>query len=165
MGGRVCVGKIIGAHGVRGLVKLKSFTENPRDLTAYGALMDDSSMEVKIDILSGGEKELIARIDGVEDRSRAETYKGKSLYIDRAALPEATEHEYYHADLVGLTALSHDGRHIGTVTALHNFGAGDILEIENDAKDTTLLPFTRAFVPHIDLEHRQITLADYDEVS
>ena len=156
------MGKIIGAHGVRGLVKLKSFTQNPRDLTAYGPLSDDSGLTLKIKILSGGREEFIAQIDGVEDRERAGTYKSKALYIDRASLPASAEHEYYHADLIGLAVLSHDGRHLGTVAAVQNFGAGDIVEI-NNGKDTTLLPFTRAFMPDVDLAKKQITLADYDE--
>jgi 16S rRNA processing protein RimM len=165
MADRVCVGRIIAPHGVRGLVKLKSFTENPRDLTAYGPLSDETGGVVKVELLSGGKEEFIARIDGVTDRTRAEACKGMMLYVDRGALPAPESSEYYHADLVGLTVLAHDGRHLGTVSALHNFGAGDILEIATQNADTILLPFSRAFVPEIDFANRQITLADYDEIS
>ena len=127
---RICVGVIVGAHGVRGLVRVKSFTEEPADIAAYGPLGDAKcARQYALDVTGSAKGVLLARIDGVADRNAAEALKGTELYIDRDALPQPDEDEFYHTDLIGLPALLADGSAYGTVRALHEFGAGDMIEI------------------------------------
>ena len=148
---RLCVGVIAGAHGVRGLVKIKSFTEDPAKLTAYGALTDESGARRYQVALTGRAKGvLLARIEGVGDRDAARALSGARLYIARAALPEPEDEEYYHADLIGLAVEDRAGAPLGRVAAVQNFGAGDILEIERPDQGTLLVPFTKAAVPLVD---------------
>lgn len=150
-GERLCVGVIAGAHGVRGLVKIKSFTADPANLTAYGALTDESGARRYQVALTGRAKGvLLARIEGVDDRDAARALRGARLYIARAALPEPEDEEYYHADLIGLAVEDRAGAPLGRVAAVQNFGAGDILEIERPDQGTLLVPFTKAAVPLVD---------------
>lgn len=155
---RVCLGAIAGAHGVRGLVKIKSFTEVPEDVAAYGPLTDaDGERRFEIRLTGGRAKDLLlGEIAGIADRDRAEALRGQRLYVERAALPEPEPETFYHADLVGLRAEDRSGRVLGRVAAVDNFGAGDILEIvpdeESEAGAPLMLPFTRAVVPEVDLE-------------
>ena len=156
---RICVGVIVGAHGVRGLVRVKSFTEEPADIAAYGPLGNAKGARQYSLVVTGSAKGvLLARIDGVADRNAAEALKGTELYIDRDALPQPDEDEFYHTDLIGLPALLADGSAYGTVRALHEFGAGDMIEIALDGGGVSVLPFTRAVVPEIDLEAGHITV-------
>ena len=156
---RICVGVIVGAHGVRGLVRVKSFTEEPADIAVYGPLGDaKGARQYALDVTGSAKGVLLARIDGVADRNAAEALKGTELYIDRDALPQPDEDEFYHTDLIGLPALLSDGSAYGTVRALHEFGAGDMIEIALDGGGVSVLPFTRAVVPEIDLEAGHITV-------
>ena len=156
---RVLVGVVAAAHGVRGLVKVKSYTAVPADIAAYGPLADETGRRrVGLHVMSAaGAGTLICRIDGVDDRDAAEALKGLRLYVDRAALPPPDAEEYYHADLIGLAAELPDGTPFGRVVAVHNHGAGDILEIERLAEGlagrppVVDLPFTRAVVPVVDI--------------
>ena len=149
---RVCLGVITGAHGVRGLVKVKSFAEVPEDLAAYGPLTDEDGARVYTLSVTGHSKDaLLVRVEGVGDRDQAQALKGTRLFVPRDVLPALDEEEtYYHADLLGLAAEDREGRPLGLVAAVHNFGAGDILEL--DGKDRRLVPFTREAVPEVDLE-------------
>lgn len=154
--GRLLVGAIAAPHGVRGLVKVKSFTAEPADIAAYGPLSDESGRRrITLQVMSaasGGA--LICRIDGIADRDAAEALRGLRLYVERAALPApAAAEEYYHADLIGLAATLADGTAFGRVVAVQNYGAGDILEIERDGGTPRLvdLPFTRTVVPVVDI--------------
>lgn len=148
---RICVGAIAGAHGVRGLVRLKSFTERPEDLTAYGPLTDASGQRCFEVSLSGRARDaLLARIAGVTDRDQAAALRGMRLYVARAALPEPKADEFYHADLIGLRAEATDGTVLGRVSAVHTFGGNDVLEIAPAAGETILIPFTRQAVPAIE---------------
>lgn len=149
---RVCLGVIAGAHGVRGLVRIKSFTEAPEDIAAYGPLGDEAGRR-RFEIAVKGESKgaVLAAIAGVDNRDAAEALKGTRLYVDRAALPPPEEEEYYHADLIGLVAETRGGERLGRVVAVHNFGAGDILAIEHPDGAELLLPFTKAVVPEVDL--------------
>ncbi|MCH9011866.1 MAG: ribosome maturation factor RimM [Proteobacteria bacterium] len=150
-GERLCVGVIAGAHGVRGLVKIKSFTEDPANLTAYGALTDESgARRYQVAVTGRAKGVLLARIEGVGDRDAARALRGARLYIARAALPEPEDEEYYHADLIGLAVEDRAGAPLGRVAAVQNFGAGDILEIERPDEETLLVPFTKAAVPLVD---------------
>ncbi len=153
---RLLVGAIAAPHGVRGLVKVKSFTAAPADIAAYGPLSDETGRRrITLQVMSAaGGGALICRIDGVADRDAAEALRGLRLYVERAALPApAAAEEYYHADLIGLAATLADGTNFGRVVAVQNYGAGDILEIERESETPRLvdLPFTRAVVPVVDI--------------
>ena len=148
---RLCVGVIAGAHGVRGLVKIKSFTADPANLTAYGPLTDASgARRYQVAVTGRAKGVLLARIEGVGDRDAARALRGARLYVARAALPEPEDEEYYHADLIGLAVEDRAGAPLGRVAAVQNFGAGDILEIERPDQGTLLVPFTKAAVPLVD---------------
>ena len=149
--GRLCVGVIAGAHGVRGLVRIKSFTEDPAGLTAYGPLTDEAgARRFEVTVTGRTKGVLLARIAGVNDRDAAQALCGARLYVARAALPELDEEEYYHADLIGLDAADRDGAPLGKVSAVHDFGAGDVLEIERPDGESLLVPFTKTAVPRVD---------------
>ena len=161
---RICVGAIAGAHGVKGLVKIKSFTEEPDGVAAYGPLSDEAGEREFTIALTGRAKGLIiARIDGVEDRNMAEALRGTRLYVERAALPPTAEEAYYHTDLIGLEAVGMDGAPVGEVKALYNYGAGDLIEIQRRDKDLLLLPFTKAAVPEVDLEGGRLVVREPEE--
>ena len=148
----VCVGVVAGAHGVRGLVRVKSFTERPEDIVAYGPLSDEGGARTLILTLAGRSKgQLLARIEGVADRDAAEALKGVRLHVPRAALPEPEADSFYHGDLIGLAAEYPDGRPLGRVRAVHDFGAGTVLELTLAAGGAAMLPFTRDVVPLVDL--------------
>jgi 16S rRNA processing protein RimM len=155
---RVCLGVVAGAHGVRGAVRLKSFAQNPADIARYGPLEDESgAARYSVRLLGSARSRsphqdiLIAKLSGVADRDRAEALRGLRLYLPREALPPPGEEEYYHADLIGLAAVLHDGTRLGEVRAVHDFGAGDTLEIARPAGQPVMLPFTRRVVPVVDL--------------
>jgi len=148
---RICVGQILGAHGVRGLVKLASFTEDPEAITQYGALTDEAGTRVfSVELVGANKGQWIARIDAVDDRDVAQALSGTRLFVDRDRLPPPDEDEFYHADLIGLRVELPDGTTLGTVAAMHNFGAGDIIEIALTSGKRPLLPFDRQTVPEID---------------
>ena len=163
---RVCLGAIAGAHGVRGLVKIKSFTQDPADLTAYGALADESGgRRFEIAVTGQAKGLLVARIAGVEDRDAAQALRGVRLTVARAALPEPEDAEdYYRADLIGLAAEDPQGRPLGTVTAVENYGAGDFLEIARAEGAPLLVPFTKVVVPLIDLEGGRVVVDPPEEI-
>jgi 16S rRNA processing protein RimM len=149
---RVCLGLVAGAHGVRGAVRLKSFAQEPADIARYGPLEDESGAARFIVRLIGAAKGvLIAQLSGVADRDRAEAMRGARLYLPRAALPPPADDEYYHTDLIGLAAVDRDGAAIGAVHAVHDFGAGDTLEIARPEGQPVMVPFTRAAVPVVDV--------------
>ena len=150
---RVCVAQIGAAHGVRGEVRLRSFTQDPQAVTSYGPLeSEDGARRFTIEALRPAKDHFVARIAGVNDREAAERLTNLRLYVSRAALPPTGDDEFYHADLVGLTAFRPDGTPLGTVTAIHNFGAGDIVEIKRDGAEPLLVPFTDTAVPAIDMK-------------
>ncbi|MBP5858953.1 ribosome maturation factor RimM [Marivibrio halodurans] len=149
---RLLIGQIGAAHGVRGLVRVKSFTADPADLTAYGAPRDAAGRAVALEIVGQSKGQLLARIDGVADRNAADAWRGTDLYIDRADLPKPEDaDDFYHADLLGLRVEDKAGRTIGHVRAIHDFGAGDVLEIVEEGGESRYLPFTREAVPSVDL--------------
>ncbi|MBE6458349.1 MAG: 16S rRNA processing protein RimM [Alphaproteobacteria bacterium] len=151
---KICLGAIVGVHGIRGEVKVKSFTEDECNLTKYGRLLNESG-DCEFDLkIVGHSKELLrVKIKGVEDRTLAETLIGTGLYIERSRLPEPEEDEFYHADLIGLEARSKDGDILGTVNALYNFGAGDLIELKMADGHFEMLPFTMKYVPTIDIKN------------
>ena len=149
---RICLGVVTGAHGVRGRVRVKSFTAEPHAIARYGALESEAGeRRFELEITGAGKGVLIAHIDGVDDRDAAERLKGMRLYVRRGALPPPEAEEFYQADLVGLAARRSDGTVMGKVSAVHDFGAGASLEIEDAAGKALLVPFTRSAVPQIDI--------------
>ncbi len=147
---RVLMGAIIGAHGVRGHVRIKSFAAAPKDIASYGPLADARGRAYKLTVKGGADDIVIAAIDWVTDRDQAEALKGTDLFVPRDALPAAEDGAFYHADLVGLEARLTDGTVFGTVRAVHDFGAGDSLEIAR-ADGDVMVPFTSAAVPVVDV--------------
>ncbi len=175
----VCLARIVAAHGVRGEVVLKSYCERPENVAAYGPLFDETGERViEIVGLRLAKKGVVARLKGIEDRNAAEALKGLRLHVRRSVLPAPQADEWYHADLIGLEVVTPEGVRIGTLVAIHDFGAGDLLEIGlvgnrgtkgkagdkakgnagdkakgkagDKSGDTVLVPFTRAHVPEVD---------------
>jgi len=158
---RVCVARIGAAHGLRGEVKLWSFTEDPAALADYGPLeTEDGSRRFSIESLRAAKDHFVARLAGIETREAAEALCNLDLYVPRAGLPEIEDEDtFYFADLVGLAAVTADGTAFGTVKALHNFGAGDIIEIEPSGGGAPLmLSFTTANVPEVDMKVGRIVV-------
>ena len=158
-GEMVMVGVIAGAHGVRGAVRVKSFTETPEGVAAYGPVYDESgSKRFDQRILGATKGGLIAKLSGVDDRNAAEALRGQRLCVPRTALPQTEEEEFYHADLVGLTVETVAGETLGRVRAVPNYGAGDLIEVERPGARSVELPFTRAVVPVVDLRGRRLVV-------
>ncbi|HTN95661.1 MAG TPA: ribosome maturation factor RimM [Nordella sp.] len=152
-------GVITAAHGIKGEVKLKSFTAEPEAIASYGALVTSRGESFEIEKLRTQKDGFIAVLKGVRDRNRAETLKGTELFLARRQLPEPEDDEIYVHDLIGVTAVSGAGEKFGTVIAVPNFGAGDLLEIRRDGvKETVLVPLAQAYVPKIDLDKGERTL-------
>lgn len=156
----VCLGAIAGAHGIKGLVRLKSFTARTQDIAAYGPLQDvQGARRFELALVGSSRGALIARINGVDDRNAAERLKGEKLYVARDRLPATKAGEYYHADLIGLTAEQPDGAPLGRIVAVHDFGGGPSLEIERAAGDSVLVPFTTQVVPAVDIAGGRVVVA------
>lgn len=156
---RILVGAITGARGLGGEVRIKSFTDDPSDIAAYGDLTDQAGERVFSIRLRGSSKgALIARIEGVNDRTAAEDLKGTELYLARDQLPAPADDEFYHADLVGLPVRSLDGRTMGTVRSLDDFGAGEVMEILLESGKPLVVPFSREAVPEIDLDRGYVVV-------
>ncbi|GAB4383883.1 ribosome maturation factor RimM [Albidovulum sp.] len=150
---RICVGAIAGAFGIRGEVRLKSFCAQPEAIAAYAPLWtEDGSRSFTVTLTGQGKGGLTARLSGVTTREAAEALRGIRLFADRDRLPGLPDDEFYHADLIGLEVLDSSGNRLGKVHALHNHGAGDIIEIVGPGRRSPLLlPFTRQAVPTVDL--------------
>jgi 16S rRNA processing protein RimM len=163
---RICVAQIGGAHGVGGEVKLKSFTADPMAVKDYAPLeSEDGAASFVIEALRQGKGHLVARLRGICDRNAAERLAHVKLFVPRERLPAPAADEFYHVDLIGLRAVTVEGHEIGTVLAVHDFGAGDILELRlAESGATIMLPFTQAFVPGVDLAGGRIVVAPPREV-
>jgi len=161
----ICVARIGAAHGVRGAVKLWTFTEDPLAVKAYGPLLTkDGARQFEVTSAREAKGHLVATLKGVSTREEAERLNGIELYIAREKLPGTDEDEYYHADLIGLAAVNAAGEPLGRVIAIHNFGAGDIIEIAPPQGATLLLPFTNAVVPTVDLAAGRVVIELPDEI-
>ena len=157
---QICVARIGAAHGVRGAVKLWTFTEDPLAVKRYGPLTTkDGSRQFEVATAREAKGHLVATLKGVATREEAERLNGLELYIAREKLPATDEDEYYHADLIGLAAVTVADESLGRVAAIHNFGAGDIIEIAPPHGPTMLLPFTNAVVPTVDLAGGRVVIA------
>ena len=161
----ILLGVVIGAHGLKGEVKVKTFTETPERLGAYGPLhAKDGRVFMVAAVRVTAPDGAVVCFDGISDRNAAEALKGVELFVARAALPETEAEEFYHADLVGLRAEDEEGRLIGLVRGIHNFGAGDVLDIEKPDGSEALLPFTRDFVPVVDVKVGRLVVAVPEEI-
>ncbi len=151
---RLCVGVITASHGVRGQVRVKSFTAAPEDIAAYVPLTDVSGRnEYCLQFVGKAKGVLLAKVEGVRDRDAAEALRGVELFVGRDQLPQIEDdEEFYYADLIGLSAVLPDGKPYGMVKALHDFGAGHMIEFMLDGSGDVLLPFTKEVVPEIDLD-------------
>jgi 16S rRNA processing protein RimM len=159
-GARICLGQIGAPHGVRGEVRLRSFTAEPTAIAAYGPLESEDGRIFTIETLRPAKDFFVVKLSGVADRDAAERLTNTKLYVprDRLPAPQAPD-EYYHADLIGLRAVDRAGRSCGTVVAIHNFGAGDVIEIRPETGDKTeMLPFDAATVPEIDIAHGRLVV-------
>jgi 16S rRNA processing protein RimM len=150
---RICLGQFGAAHGVRGEVRLRTFTAEPEAITRYGPLETEDGKVVEIESLRPAKDHFVAQLAGVRDRNAAERLANIKLYVPRERLPEPQAvDEFYYADLVGLAVVDRAGQSLGTVVAVHNFGAGDLIEVRQaEGKPTQLLPFDEATVPEVDL--------------
>ncbi len=161
---RVCIGAIAGAFGVRGEVRLKSFCSDPEAIASYGPLTtEDGGRSFRVTLTRAIPNGFAARLSGVTSKEDADALRGVSLYVGRDRLPALGDDEFYHADLIGLTVYDTGGGVVGTVSAVHNHGAGDLLEVRRAGpKSAALLPFTREIVPTVDLAAGRI-VADIPE--
>jgi len=155
----ICVASIGAAHGVRGAVKLWTFTEDTLAVRHYGPLSTKDGMrQFEVTHVREAKDHLVATLKGVATREDAERLNGIELYIAREKLPATDDDEYYHADLIGLAAVNAANEPVGRVVAIHNFGAGDIIEIAPAHGPTMLLPFTNAVVPTVDLANDRVVI-------
>ena len=165
MAAGILLGAIIGAHGLKGEVKVKTFTETPERLGAYGPLHTKDGRSFTVAAVRGLDAaSAVVRFEGVADRDASEALKGTELFVARDALPEAEAEEFYHADLIGLRAEDEEGRLIGHIRGIHNFGAGDVLDIEKPDGSDALLPFTREFVPTVDVPGGRVIVVTPEEI-
>src|SRR5882757_6482458 len=155
----ICVARIGAAHGVRGAVKLWTFTEDPLAVKYYGPLTTkDGARQFELTHVRAAKDHLVATLKGVATREDAERLNGIELYIAREQLPATDDDEYYHADLIVLAAVTSADAPLGRVIALHDFGAGTIIEIAPPQGATMLLPFTNAVVPTVDLAGGRVVI-------
>jgi len=169
----VLVGTVVGVHGVRGNVKIKSYTDDPAALGRYRPILDGAGRSVRLRVVGEAKGTVVAQFHGVGDRDAAEALRGTRLFVPRSALPPAEEEEFYHADLIGMAVDLASGERLGTVVAVENFGAGDVVEVRPPQGASIFVPFTRAAVPEVDLAGRRLVvdppagllepLADEDE--
>jgi 16S rRNA processing protein RimM len=159
-GRRICVARIGAAHGVRGEVRLFSFTADPAAVVDYGPFATVDGRTIEIAALRPAKDCFVARLKGVSDRNAAEALRNAELYVPRERLPATeTADEFYHADLIGLAIVDRAGTALGSIVDVHNFGAGDIFEVKLDARrNTVMLPFNATVVPVVDLDAGRVTV-------
>jgi 16S rRNA processing protein RimM len=160
-GARICLGQIGAAHGIRGEVRLRSFTAEPGAIAGYGPFETEDGRVFEIEAMRPAKDHFVARLSGVADRNAAEQLASLKLYVPRERLPQPqADDEFYHADLIGLAVVDRAGQKLGTVVAIHNFGAGDLIEVQPEAGGKTeLVPFDAATVPEVDLAAGRIVVA------
>jgi 16S rRNA processing protein RimM len=149
---RIALAAVAGAHGVQGELRLKLFSDSVESLSRHGILYVGGVERRLLSVRDGNTA--VAKVEGIADRCAAEALRGSLIEVDRSALPDLGEGEYYHADLIGLPAVDRDGKLVGTVAAVENYGAGDLLDIERDGK-RSLIPFREGVA---DLEDGRIVL-------
>lgn len=156
---RVCVGIVIGVHGVRGGVRIKSFTEEPKDIGFYSPVEDETgTAKFRLKVTGEVKGSVIATLDGVSTREAAEALKGTKFWVARERLPRLGEDEFLYSDLIGMAVEDVNGTKLGTITAVHDFGAGDVLDIALEPKGDLMVPFTKATVPEVDIVGRKVVV-------
>jgi 16S rRNA processing protein RimM len=161
----VLLAVVTAAQGLKGDVRVKTFTEVPERLASYGVLHTPEGRRLEIAALRISKaNSAVIHFKGIENRESAEQLVNARLLVERDALPATALDEFYHADLIGLRARDGDGRLIGEIRAIHNFGAGDVIELERRDGGTLLLPFTRDFVPRIDVVNGCITVSEPEDL-
>jgi 16S rRNA processing protein RimM len=157
--GRVCVGRISGAHGIKGWVRITSYTDEPRSVAAYGPVSDEKGERMfELEFMRMAKARVIARIPGVSDRNAAEALRGVRLFVPRTALPAPDPDEFYFEDLIGLDVNTIDGTPLGKVVSVQEFGTGPLLEVGEENGATILVPFTHDVVPVVDLAAGRIDI-------
>lgn len=159
-GSRICLGQIGAAHGTTGEVRLRSFTAEPNAIAGYGPLETEDGRVFTIESMRRAKDHFVARLSGIADRNAAELLTNVRLYVPRERLPPTDDaDEFYHADLIGLSVVDPAGEAFGTVVAVHNFGAGDLIEVRPDgASKTELVPFDTTHVPTVDIAAGKIVV-------
>ena len=161
---KICVGQFAGAHGVRGLVKLRSFTADPQAIFAYAPLSDkDGERTYSITLKSEAKDHFLVEVEGIADKEAADQLRGDRIYIPHDLLPKTSKGEYYEADLMGLRVIDKDDKDYGSVMGVFDYGAGIFLEIGTSKKDSFMLPFKDAFVPKVDLDAGTILISGSEE--
>ncbi len=157
---RILLGEIVAAHGIKGHVKIKTYTENPVDIGSYGPMRDENDNSYTLsNIRQVSPHAIIAFIKGITDRNQAEALCGTKFYIDRAQLPEPTENEFYHEDLINISVYDEQGTHYGNVLALQDFGAGEFFDIKSsDQTKFMTLPFNEDAVLDINIEEKKMII-------
>ncbi|MDC9700860.1 MAG: ribosome maturation factor RimM [Alphaproteobacteria bacterium] len=160
----ILIGVVVGVHGVRGDVKLRSFTSVPADIASYGSLMDSAGVfSVEILSLKAIGELFVATLRGVRDRDGAESLRGIELFVPRSRFPETDEDDWYYADLIGIDVVGIDGKSFGTVTAVDDHGAGAFLEVTCSDGSIDFLSFSRRFVPHVDISAGRLIVTPPDD--
>lgn len=156
---------VVGAQGLKGEVKVKAFTGSADALAHYGELHTRDGRRLTVTAVRASKSgEAVLTIAELRDRAAAEALRGVELFVSRDALPTPAHEEYYHADLIGLRAEDVEGRTLGTIQAIHNYGAGDVIEIARTDGDTILLPFTRETVPKVEIAEGRVVVAVPEEI-
>lgn len=162
---RVCLGVVVGVHGVQGAVKVKAFTQDPAAVGAYGPVEDEAGQRrFRLKVTGAAKGVVIATLEGVRDRNAAEAMKGIRLYVPRERLPQPDDDEFYLSDLIGLRVELAGGEAFGTVRTVYDFGAGDVLEVARPDGRLEMLPFTKACVPVVDVAGGRLVVAPPDEI-
>ena len=157
--GQLKIGKIVGPRGIRGQFKVKPYTERPVSLSAYGPVLTDYDQQLTLQIMSVNVKGIaIVRAKEITTREAAEALQGTNLYISRECLPALNDSELYHADLLGMRVSGHDGTRLGTLIAIHNFGAGEIAELAPDRGPTFMVPFAVDRLTKADMEAKELCI-------
>ena len=159
---KLCVGAIVGVHGIKGDVKVKSFTQVEEDVATYGVLEDQHGRNFQIKVIGQSKGLLRVKVKGVDDRNQAETLIGTQLFVERDLLPNLEdEDEFYHVDLIGLDVkLASSDEVVGKVAGVFNFGSGELLELQiNDVKATEVIPFNCSYVPKVNIKDGYIIVS------
>ena len=161
----ICVGAVTGTRGVKGDLRIKSFTADPQDITSFGALYDKTgNVSYELKVTGKAKDQLIGRITGTPDRTAAEKLKGLQFFVPRDNFPTVDDDEYYFSDLIGLNVEDTEGKALGTISSVENFGAGDILEIAGVINGGLMVPFNKITVPQVDIQNGVLVIDPPDGI-
>jgi 16S rRNA processing protein RimM len=155
----ICVGQFVGAHGVKGLAKIRSYTEDPLDIFSYIPLLsDDGDQTFKLKMKSAVKENFIVEVDGIKSKEEADALRGDKIFVTRTTLPKTKKNQFYEADLLGLRVTNKAGKDYGQVLDVHDHGAGVFIEIGTSRKNSFMLPFKDAFVPEVNLSEEYLLI-------